>query len=105
MAKRQIFTVSTPLGDRVSLSRDRWKQIIRFKHPALKGCEKRVRACLENPLLIGASLKEPGVRLHYDQAGKVYLCVVTMPGAGGDHFVVTAYFTGNIKQGTELWKR
>jgi hypothetical protein len=105
MAKRQVFTVTTPLGDRVSLSRDRWRQIVRFKHPALKGCESQVRACLENPLMIRASVKEPDIRLHYDQVDKVYLCVVTAPGEAGVHFIVTAYFTRNIKQGAELWKR
>ena len=40
MTKRILFTVVTPLGYRVSLSRDRWRQITRFKHPALAGHEK-----------------------------------------------------------------
>jgi hypothetical protein len=35
MAKRMIFVEATPLGDRVMLSRDRWREIIRYKHPAL----------------------------------------------------------------------
>jgi hypothetical protein len=31
MKKGLIFTVDTPIGYRVSLSRDRWRQITRFK--------------------------------------------------------------------------
>ena len=46
MASRRLFTVTTPLGDRVFLTRDRWRQIVKFKHPALAGHEREVRACL-----------------------------------------------------------
>jgi hypothetical protein len=105
MAKRHVFTVTTPLGYRVRLSRDRWRQITRFKHPALEGCEKQVRKCLEDPDIVRESAKEPNVHLHYNEAGEIYLCVVTAPGDGDDHFVVTAYFTKNIKKGKELWKK
>ena len=46
MGRRRIFTVQTPLGDRVFLTRDRWRQIIRFKHPALAGANvNSVPAC------------------------------------------------------------
>src|SRR5437867_4417802 len=104
MAKRQIFTVTTPLGYRVSLSRDRWRQILRFKHPALKGCEKLVRKCLENPDFVRESAKEPDAHLYHTNHEDVFLCVVTAPCDGDDHFVVTAYYTKNIKKGNELWK-
>jgi len=105
MAKRRIFNVQTPLGYRVSLSRDRWRQIIRFKHPALKGCEKEVRECLQNPVSVRESAKDAAVHVYYNECGAVFLCVVAAPSAGADYFVVTTYFTGNIKEGNELWKR
>lgn len=35
MAKRVIFAETTPLGHQVVLKRDRWREIVRFKHPAL----------------------------------------------------------------------
>jgi hypothetical protein len=44
MAVKKIFTVTTPLGYRVTLSRDRWREIVRFKHPALDGCEDLVKS-------------------------------------------------------------
>ena len=105
MAKRHIFTVQTPLGYRVSLSRDRWRQITRFKHPALSGHEKDVRACLQNPAVVRESVKEANVHMYYTESEGLFLCVVTAPSDGDDRFVVTAYFTNNIKQGKELWKK
>jgi hypothetical protein len=104
MARRRVFTVLTPLGYRVVLSRDRWRHILRYKHPALAGREKEVRACLESPILVRESVKEPDVHLFYIPSDAVYLCVVVAPADADERFVVTAYFTKNIKQGKELWK-
>ncbi len=104
MARRLIFSVQTPLGYCVSLSRDRWRQITRYKHPAVAGHEKDGRACVESPLSVRASAKDPDVHLYYASAGNVHLCVVTAPTPENERFVVTAYFTKNIKTGTELWK-
>lgn len=30
VAKRQVFAVATPIGHRVVLSRDRWREIVRY---------------------------------------------------------------------------
>jgi hypothetical protein len=105
MTNRLIFTVVTPLGYRVSLSRDRWRQITRFKHPAMSGHEKEVRNCLQHPACVRESAKDKIVHMFYTESGGVFLCVVTAPAHGDVRFVVTAYFTTNIKAGTELWKR
>ena len=104
MARRRVFTVQTPLGHRVFLSRDRWRQIIRFKHPALAGREGELRSCLCSPFLIRESTKEPEVHLYYAITESLYLCVVTAPADAQEHFVVTHYLTENIKPGTEVWK-
>jgi hypothetical protein len=105
MAQRLIFRVLTPLGDWVSLTRDRWRQITRFKHRAVTGHESAVRTCVQSPLLVRASTKDASVHLYYIAAGGAYLCVVTAPTGPTQRFVVTAYFTKNIKPGTELWKK
>ncbi len=102
--RRRIFTVQTPLGYRVFLDRDRWRQIVRNKHPALAGREKDVRVCLETPTLVRESAKEAEVHLYYALAGDVHLCVVAAPAGDEERFVVTAYFTRNIKKGKELWR-
>src|SRR5437763_10069289 len=88
-----------PLGYNVFLERDRWRQIVQRKHPALAGQEKVVRACLESPASVRASAKEPEVHLYYVPSEEVHLCVVTAPTAGKERFIVTAYFTKNIKKG------
>lgn len=104
MARRRIFTVQTPLGHRVFLERDRWRQIVRFKHPALAGRESDVRSCLASPSLVRETAKEADVHMYYGLAGNLYLCVVTAPAGEDEWFVVTAYFTRNIKPGKQLWK-
>ncbi len=102
--RRRIFTVQTPLGNRVFLERVRWRQIVRQKHPALAGRENKVRACLATPKIVRESAKEPDVHMYYVSSDEVHLCVVTAPASEDEHFVVTAYFTKNIKKGKELWK-
>jgi hypothetical protein len=104
MRRRRIFTVQTPLGHRVFLSRDRWRQLIRFKHPALAGRESELRSCLSSPILVRESAKEPDVHLYDAPAKSLFFCVVTAPADEEERFVVTAYLTKNIKPGTELWK-
>lgn len=103
--RRRLFTVQTPLGYRVFLERDRWRQIVSRKHPALAGQEQAVRACLESPTFVRASAKEPEVHLYYAPSEDVYLCVVTAPANDAERFIVTAYFTKNIEKGTELWTK
>jgi hypothetical protein len=103
MTHRMVFTAVSPLGYRVSLSRDRWREIVRYKHPALAGSEKALQRCIENPNLIRQSMKDPAVHLYYAPAGRGYLCVVIAPENDSEHFIVTAYFTKNIKKGKELW--
>jgi hypothetical protein len=102
--KRRLFTVRSPLGYDVFLDRDRWRQIIRHKHPALAGRETEVRTCLASPATIRESAKEPEVHMYYVPVGQAHLCVVTAPANETEHFVVTAYYTANIKKGNELWR-
>jgi hypothetical protein len=105
MARRVIFAETTPLGQRVVLTRDRWREIVRFKHPALAGHEAEVRECLRDPEVIRQSAKDPDVHLYYRLTPAGYLCVVV----GGDEpqarFVITAYFTKLLKKGLALWTK
>jgi hypothetical protein len=104
MARKLLFTVTTPLGYRVALSRNRWREIIKFKHPALSGHEDAVRECLREPAVIRASTKDPNVHLYYRSGQPGHLCVV-VGGSGDERFVVTAYFTRDVKRGNELWTK
>src|SRR5262245_45285206 len=105
MSRRVLFSISTPLGYQVSLDRNRWREIVHFKHPALKGHENVLRACLRNPEVVRASAKDPDVHLYYNTADRGYICVVVAPGETGERFVVPAYFTREIKKGDALWTR
>jgi hypothetical protein len=101
--RRRLFTVQTPLGYRVFIDRDRWRQILRNKHPAMTGREKEVRICLQQPTVVRESAKEPDVHMYYVTAENGHLCVVVAPAGTDERFVVTTYFTKNIKKGKELW--
>jgi len=103
MAGRVVFTVRSPLGYQVTLTRDRWREIIRYKHPALAGSGRAVRGCVEAPMIVRESIKNASVHLYYTRAGQVYLCVAVAPSDEQERFVVTTYFTRNIKKGRELW--
>jgi hypothetical protein len=87
------------------LSRDRWREIVRFKHPALAGHEALVRECVRDPDLIRASAKDPNVHLYYRGTDDGFICTVVGGDDPEDRFVVTAYFTKSIKKGQELWTR
>ena len=105
MARRFIFRVQSPIGDTIVLTRNRWRQIIQFKHPSLEGHEREVRECVRQPELIRESSKDPSVHLYYVTATRGYLCVAVAPIEHDERFVVTAYFTRNIKPGKQLWKK
>ncbi|MDP6111856.1 MAG: DUF4258 domain-containing protein [Planctomycetota bacterium] len=105
MAKRIIFRVATPLGYNVTLLRNRWREIVRFKHPAVADCLDDVREALEAPELVRTSSKDDEVHLFYHSKGIGYLCVVTAIGTDDSRFVVTAYFARKPKEGNEIWKK
>jgi hypothetical protein len=103
--KRRVFEEETPLGYRVVLARDRWREIIRFKHPALAGHESEVRETVRDPDEIRASAKETDVHVFYRKTDQGYICVVVGRDDSQERFVVTAYFTAKIKKGDQLWTR
>jgi hypothetical protein len=105
MAKRTIFSVTTPLGEHVVVTRDRWREIVRYKHPALAGHEDDVCDCLRDPDRVCASRQDEAVRLYYRPVADRYVCAVTGGEDPTHRILITAYFTTKIKKGTELWKK
>jgi hypothetical protein len=103
--KRRVYAERTPLGHRVLLTRDRWREIIRFKHPAVAGHEGAVRDCVRDPDVIRASAKDADVHIYYRAAEKGLICVVVGGVDPEERFVVTAYFTKNLKKGQDLWTK
>jgi hypothetical protein len=107
MSQKKVFRVSTPLGYRVVLSRNRWREMVRFKHPAVATHRRDVRLCLEAPDVVRSSKKDAVIHVYYLDLASKYLCVVVAPGTAHDHdrFVVTASFTKRIKEGADLWPK
>ena len=103
--KRTIFLETTPLGYRVRLTRDRWREILRFKHPALAGHEAEIRECVRDPELIRESVKDAEVHLYYRPSERGYICVVVGGDDPKERIVITAYFTKSLKRGTDLWTK
>jgi hypothetical protein len=106
MAQRIIFRVSSPLGYTVVLTRNRWREIVRFKHPAVGKYENELKESVAQPDVIRSSSKDSDLHLYYRQLrSRKNLCVVVAPRDSDERFVVTAYLTKRVKQGDELWKR
>ncbi len=103
--KRNLFTEITPLGHRVILTRDRWKEIVRFKHPALAEHVNDVRQCLREPDVIRESVKDSDTHLYYASVERGFVCVVVGGTIPDQRFVITAYFTKELKKGTDLWTK
>ncbi len=101
----RIFAERTPLGHRVVLTRDRWREIVRFKHPALAGQEQAVRDCVRDPEVIRSSAKDAEIHLYYRSFGAGHVCVVVGGDDPQERFVVSAYVTRKIKKGRRLWKK
>lgn len=98
-----LFEVRTSLGFRVELSRERWELITRVKHPVMAGRESRVRAALESPDEVRQSQKDSRVLLFYRaEAPKRWTCAVVKR-TDGEGFVITAYPTDAVKEGTRIW--
>jgi hypothetical protein len=100
-----LFEVLTPLGFRVSVTRERWQIITTSKHPVMSGREAIVKATLENPEQIRQSRSDPQVLLFYHAEGSSrWVCAVAKR-ADDQGFLITAYPTDAIKEGTPIWPR
>ena len=87
------------------MTRDRWKEIVRFKHPALAEHVNEVRACLRDPEVIRESVKDSDTHLYYRKAARGIVCVVVGGPIPDRRFVITAYFTKELKKGNDLWTK
>ena len=103
--KEVLFEVLTPLAFRVRVTRERWELVTRLKHPVMAGCEGRVRVVLESPDQVRRSRKDPTVLLFYRaEAPKRWTCAVVKQ-IDGRGFLITAYPTDAIKEGTSIWPK
>jgi len=100
-----LFEAVTPLGFRVRVTRGRWNLITTAKHPVMAGREDVVRATLESPEQIRQSRADSDVLLFYraEQSSR-WVCAVAKR-AADQGFLITAYPTDAIKEGTQVWPK
>jgi hypothetical protein len=100
-----LFDIKTPLGFRVRVDRIRWALIISEKHPAMEGRESDVKVALESPDEVRQSKSDASVLLFYKAEGdKRWVCAVAKRSDTAG-FLITAYPTDAIKEGTRIWPK
>ena len=98
-----LFQVRTPLGFDVRVTWERWELITIVKHPVMLGREERVRLALEAPDEVWLSRKDDRVLLFYKaEVPKRWICAVVKQSETGA-FLLTAYPSDAIKEGTRIW--
>ena len=100
-----MFEILTPLGFRVRVTRERWEVVTNVKHPVMAGREERVRVALEAPDEVRQSRKDSTVLLFYKaEAPKRWICAVVKQ-TDIEVFLITAYPTDAVKEGTRIWPK
>jgi len=100
-----LFEVLTPLGFRVRVGRTAWELIVTIKHPVMAGQKEAVRETLEHPAEVRLSRSDPAVYLFYSSVHKGrWVCAVTKR-LGEEGFLITAYPTDAVKEGTRVWPK
>ena len=100
-----LFEAETPLGFTVRTTARYWELITTVKHPVMQGKLEAVRQTLLNPDEVRQSKSDEHVYLFYREDGtKRWVCAITkrLDTIG---FLVTAYRTSAIKEGTVLWQK
>ena len=102
MAGDAYFEVTTPLGRHIRVTAAYWDVIVTLKHPIMRGKEDLVQQALQTPIEIRQSRSDPSVYLHYGVEPPYLICAVVRY-LNGDGFIITAYRTSKIKEGTVVW--
>jgi hypothetical protein len=100
-----FFTVQTPIGFSVTVTRVWWETIVTMKHPVMRGQEDQVRVALEKPDEVRLSKVDDKVYLFYKaQREKRWVCAVTKRSEESG-FLITVYPTDAIKEGQKIWPK
>jgi len=96
MLKVIILTVETRLGNRVSLTEERWNHIV-SRHPEMAGYLEQVKYTLETPDCVLFNNES----YLYHKKLKDYLIVAV---DGNQKFIITAFISDTMKKGDIIWK-
>lgn len=97
--KGLAFEVRTPSWKRIRSTTSHWEYILNFKHPDIKERLQDVVQSLTNPDEIRLSRVDPNIHLYYRSIRLDRWIVAVIKILNGEGFLVTAYITGNIKEG------
>ena len=98
-----LFIVATPLGFSVRTSAQYWQKVV-AKHPDLQESLDAVKLAIRQPTEVRQSRRDAAVVLFYTRTNGYWLVAVARR-LNGEGFLVTAYRTDAIKEGTKLWPR
>lgn len=99
-----LFQARSPLGKTIRVTEGYWQKIVSIKHPSMAGREQQVKAAIEFPEQVRVSRSDPKVFLYYRKEGEFFVVVVAKH-LNGEGFIITAYLTDKIKEGTPVWPR
>lgn len=79
------------------------------EHPEMVGQERRIREVLQNPDVVFTSHKDASVHIYYRHyargpVGSKHL-MVAVKILEDDAFVITAFFTDEVKGGEQIWPK
>jgi len=98
------FEVTSCLGKHIGISNEEWNYLIHVKHPELAGREEEIKYTLAVADFVRLSQRDKDVYLYYKRIEKYYLCVVCRH-LDGSGFIITSYFTSQLKRGKEQWPK
>jgi hypothetical protein len=98
-----LFDAATPLGFSVRVGTRHWDVVTTIKHPVMLGKDEAVREVLEKPEEVRQSRSDPNVYLFYRLEGPDRWTCAVAKRLNGDGFLITAYPTDAIKEGTTVW--
>ncbi len=105
--RRPTRTITDYRGRNVRLTDERWRHVI--EHAEMMGQLRKLRSTLHSPDRVLHSRLDASVHLYYrwfesTTVGSKHL-MVAVKDVGADAFVITAFFTDEVKGGSELWAK
>ena len=100
-----LFRVLTPLDFYVYVSVAYWQVITSVKHPVMTGRETDVQDAIAHPDEVRISRSDSAVYLFYklERPGR-WTCAIAKR-LDEEAFLITAYPTDAIKEGTKIWPK
>ncbi len=101
---KKLFEIKSTSGKVLRTTKGYWTKIVTIKHPSLFNKQKEIEKVLQSPEIIRVSKSDKKVFLYYRKHKLNYFCAVAKH-ENGKGFLITAYLTNKIKEGTTIWQK